>query len=302
MSRKQKSRQEFDPRYLREKLELVGKRGLWSRAFDGYKVLGIENLKEAAKNSFVGIGNHLSHFDYMHLPKVFYENGLTEEFPRITTGTNLDNGIVRFLLADFDKCNVLWTDRNRMNEKDYISQWRKEFAESLRYLDNLFVFPDAGRNWTGKPLRKKINGLAKTIIGSLINPNIFFIDFNYDNLIEAKYMDGIERNRGKKNIVNRSAYTFWDVASFASRLLKSGKKGNAYIWFGEPKKVSDIIDKESILNFQRESVNNPSNRDKRSQYNRLIASEAKRFHEHVYGEIVKGLRETEHQKVRKIHH
>ena len=293
-------KQEFNPKYLEEKLKSVEEKGRWQGFFDGYKILGKENLNRVANGSFVGIGNHLSHFDYMHITKVFYDEGLLDEFPRITAGTNLRNILVKCLVADFDKCNVLWTDRQKMGDRNYILQWKEGLREPLDNFENLFVFPDAGRNWGDKPIRKPMNGLAKTIITSRYDHPILPVVFGYDNLIEEKYKDKIQMNRGGKSLVKKISYVYYDVKAFTSRVKETGEKGNAYIWFGQPKQTSKVIGEENrtmILEMKRDLERARENGTPHAKLKKVYAQtlnvEAKKIHEHLYNEIARGLGEVE---------
>lgn len=243
MMGKRKILADYDKSYLVSRIEKV--KGLWSDFFDDYVVIGGENLDIVAndlKPNFVGFGNHKSHFDYMFLTRTFYKQGHLDIFPRIMAGTNLDNFFVRNLLADFNKCNVLWTDRKKMSGKrgrDYIREWERALADTIHHLDNVFHFPDAGRNWGDGVLRKGTNSVGQKVIESPMNPFIVPFVFDYDEIYEAKYKTKIGLFR-KKGWPLRAGYYWYDWRAFKNR-PKQENKGNAYIWVGEPVGVLDIV-------------------------------------------------------------
>ena len=277
MGKKKKILADFDIEYLNEVLNTAERRGIWRRFFDDYVVIGKEHLEDmrANRDSFVGFGNHVSHFDYIFIGKVFKEMDALKDFPRITAGTNLRNIVAAKICTDFDRCNVLWTDRAKISKGDrqYIREWKKAVKDSIYHLENVFAFPDAGRNWGDEVLSRGLNTMGKIVINSPMNPLVVPFAFDYDNPIEGKYQDKIAKHRGKSGL-GRGLYYYYDINAFLGRASQKNK-GRAYMWIGKPERVREIV-----------GEGNPKKK-------------AERLDDHVRRGIIRGLEEIAAQKIAK---
>ncbi len=158
---------------------------LWHRIYDGIELNHVERLHELAREKeLVYVPCHRSHFDYLLLGYIVYEQGL--HLPHVAAGINLNMPIVGGILR---RGGAFFLRRSFKGNRLYATVFDAYLNQILQRGHSIEYFVEGGRSRTGRLLAPKGGMLAMTINSYVRNPKrpIVFVPiyFGYEKLIEG---------------------------------------------------------------------------------------------------------------------
>ncbi len=158
---------------------------LWHRIYDGIELNHVERLHEVAREKeLVYVPCHRSHFDYLLLGYIVYEQGL--HLPHVAAGINLNMPIVGGILR---RGGAFFLRRSFKGNRLYATVFDAYLNQILQKGHSIEYFVEGGRSRTGRLLAPKGGMLAMTINSYVRNPKrpIVFVPiyFGYEKLIEG---------------------------------------------------------------------------------------------------------------------
>lgn len=227
--------------------------GLMKFFFDKIEVGGIENVLKVKDRQIVYISNHVSLADFLVQGYVFGTRDLP--VPRFIAGENLNHFPFGVL---WKKCGAISIDRN-MKYKSYWRAYAKEIERVLQGKENLLIYPEGGRSYSGKISNELKTGSLRKVIKWAGEEGVWAIPtfIKYDKRIEEGFLEGIKKNKLKRDLhlergkrydtegkffrasgeylfagVQDRMYFSKDVFAYFKRAL-SFNKGKVYLKFGE---------------------------------------------------------------------
>ncbi|MDJ0750858.1 MAG: glycerol-3-phosphate 1-O-acyltransferase PlsB [Woeseiaceae bacterium] len=160
-------------------------RWLWNRIYDGIELNHMEILHEVAKDKeIIYAPCHRSHFDYLLLGYVTYEEGLP--MPHIAAGINLNMPIVGGILR---RGGAFFLRRSFKGNRLYAAVFDSYVQQVIGRGYSMEYFIEGGRSRTGRLLQPKGGMLAMTVNAYINNPRrpVVFVPiyFGYEKLIEG---------------------------------------------------------------------------------------------------------------------
>ena len=158
---------------------------LWHRIYDGVELNHVQQLHEVAKDKeVVYVPCHRSHFDYLLLGYIVYEQGL--HTPHIAAGINLNIPIVGPILR---RGGAFFLRRTFKGNRLYAAVFDAYLNEILVRGHSIEYFVEGGRSRTGRLLAPKGGMLAMTVNSYVRQPKrpVVFVPvyFGYERLIEG---------------------------------------------------------------------------------------------------------------------
>ena len=158
---------------------------LWHRIYEGIELNHIERIHEVAKSKeVVYVPCHRSHFDYLLLSYIVYEEGL--QLPHVAAGINLNIPIVGSILR---RGGAFFLRRTFKGNKLYAVVFDAYLQMILTRGHSIEYFVEGGRSRTGRLLQPKGGMLVMTVnsyIRAPKRPVVFVpIYFGYEKLIEG---------------------------------------------------------------------------------------------------------------------
>ena len=160
-------------------------RWLWTRIYDGIELNHIEQLHEVARdNEIIYVPCHRSHFDYLLLGYIVYEQGL--HTPHIAAGINLNIPVIGPILR---RGGAFFLRRSFKGNRLYAAVFDAYLNEILTRGHSIEYFVEGTRSRTGRLLSPKGGMLVMTVnsyIKAPKRPVVFVpIYFGYEKLIEG---------------------------------------------------------------------------------------------------------------------
>jgi len=160
-------------------------RWLWNRIYDGIELNHVRLLHEVAKDrEVVYVPCHRSHFDYLLLGYIVYEEGL--HLPHIAAGINLNMPIVGPILR---RGGAFFLRRSFRGNRLYAAVFAAYIDQIISRGYSMKYFIEGGRSRTGRLLAPKGGMLAMTVHSYIKDPKrpIVFVPvyFGYEKLIEG---------------------------------------------------------------------------------------------------------------------
>jgi len=208
---------------------------LWHRIYDGIELNHIERLHEVARDKeIVYVPCHRSHFDYLLLGYIVYDQGL--HLPHIAAGINLNLPVVGGILR---RGGAFFLRRSFKGNRLYAAVFDAYLHQILVKGHSIEYFVEGGRSRTGRLLSPKGGMLVMTInsfIKSPQRPVVFVpIYFGYEKLIEGdsfiSEMGGAEKQKESLGGLIRS------VKSLREHF------GNVYVNIAEPIELEPVLDR-----------------------------------------------------------
>ena len=158
---------------------------LWHRIYDGIELNHADRLHEVAREKeLVYVPCHRSHFDYLLLGYIVYEEGL--HLPHVAAGINLNMPIVGGILR---RGGAFFLRRSFKGNRLYATVFDAYLNQILQKGHSIEYFVEGGRSRTGRLLEPKGGMLVMTINSYVRNPKrpIVFVPiyFGYEKLIEG---------------------------------------------------------------------------------------------------------------------
>lgn len=211
-------------------------RWLWHRIYDGIELNHAEKLHEVANDREVIYAPcHRSHFDYLLLGWVTYQEGL--QLPHIAAGINLNLPFVGGILR---RGGAFFLRRTFKGNRLYAAVFNAYIQEVLSKGHSMEYFIEGGRSRTGRLLAPKGGMLAMTVNAYVANPQrpIVFIPiyFGYEKLIEGdafiSELGGAAKQKETLVGLIRSVKSLRDYF------------GKVCVNFGEPIELEPILDRQ----------------------------------------------------------
>ncbi|MDA1063888.1 MAG: glycerol-3-phosphate 1-O-acyltransferase PlsB [Proteobacteria bacterium] len=160
-------------------------RWLWNRIYDGIELNHVHRLHEVAKQKeVIYVPCHRSHFDYLLLGYIGYEEGL--HLPHIAAGINLNMPIVGPILR---RGGAFFLRRSFRGNRLYAAVFDAYLHQVLVRGHSIEYFVEGGRSRTGRLLEPKGGMLAMTVHSYISDPKrpVVFVPiyFGYEKLIEG---------------------------------------------------------------------------------------------------------------------
>jgi len=207
---------------------------LWNRIYDGIELNHMDRLHEVAREKeLVYVPCHRSHFDYLLLSYIVYNNGL--HLPHVAAGINLNMPIVGGILR---RGGAFFLRRTFKGNRLYAAVFDAYLNLIIKRGHSIEYFVEGGRSRTGRLLAPKGGMLVMTVNSFIKNrqrPIVFVpVYFGYEKLIEGDSFISEMGGAGKKK----------ESLGGLLRSVNSLREhfGKVYVNIGEP------IDLEPILN------------------------------------------------------
>ncbi len=203
--------------------------------------------------------SHRSHLDYLFVGIELSKAGLPNL--RMAAGDNLtEMPILGKKLQSFGAFSV---HRKRSHSRRYIFDLTKKVVSMLGNGDNIVVFPEGGRSYSGQMMIMKNGVLAANIFSQFHNPDKKHmyqpVTISYEKIPELPYFGVLEKGRllvkrkkgplsgirGKALYYGSDFYSFFKLA-MARKF--NNQFGDIYIDFGEPLFIKDMVNVEELYN------------------------------------------------------
>ncbi|MEE4163158.1 MAG: glycerol-3-phosphate 1-O-acyltransferase PlsB [Woeseiaceae bacterium] len=158
---------------------------VWHQIYDGIELNHVDQLQEVAEGQeVVYVPCHRSHFDYLLLGYVVYEEGL--HIPHVAAGINLNLPVVGSILR---RGGAFFLRRTFKGNKLYAAVFDAYLHQVIRRGHSMEYFIEGGRSRTGRLLEPKGGMLVMTVHSFVKDPRrpIVFVPvyFGYERLIEG---------------------------------------------------------------------------------------------------------------------
>ncbi len=196
---------------------------------------------------------HRSQADYFILGAFLNQSGVKNL--RFAAGDNLTQlPIIGKKFRDFGAFSV---HRGKSFGKRYVRDLCRQVMQMIRDGDNIIVFPEAGRSYSGQMLEVKNGILSAQIIDAYKNPErkhlVFPVAISYEHLPELRYFEMLQRGKALRQkrggLLHKIRGNFYyygaDAVAFSKFFFanKFGKHyGRVYIDHAAPFEISGIID------------------------------------------------------------
>lgn len=158
---------------------------VWHRIYDGIELQHADIIHEVAKNNeIVYVPCHRSHFDYLLLSYIVYNEGLS--LPHVAAGVNLNIPLVGGILR---RGGAFYLRRTFKGNRLYAAVFDAYLRQILVRGHSIEYFVEGTRSRTGRLLSPKAGMLAMTVNSYMRNPSlpVVFVPvyFGYEKLIEG---------------------------------------------------------------------------------------------------------------------
>ncbi len=207
---------------------------VWNQIYDGIELNHVEQLHEVAKSKeVVYVPCHRSHFDYLLLGYVVYEEGL--HVPHVAAGINLNLPVVGRILR---RGGAFFLRRTFKGNRLYAAVFDAYLHQVIRRGHSMEYFIEGGRSRTGRLLEPKGGMLVMTVHSFVKDPRrpIVFVPvyFGYERLIEG---DAFISELG--GAAKEKESLFGLVRSLRSLRENYGK---VYVNFAKPIELEPMLD------------------------------------------------------------
>jgi glycerol-3-phosphate O-acyltransferase len=209
-------------------------RRIWHQIYDGIELGHTQRLRDVAKEKVVVyVPCHRSHFDYLLLSYICYEQGL--QLPHIAAGINLNMPIVGPILR---RGGAFFLRRSFKGNRLYAAVFDAYVYQILLRGYSMEYFVEGGRSRTGRLLSPKGGMLAMTVNSYIQDPKrpVVFVPvyFGYEKLIEG---DSFINELGGGTKQKESLFGL-------IRSIKGLREnfGRVYVNIGDPIELDDLLD------------------------------------------------------------
>jgi glycerol-3-phosphate O-acyltransferase len=209
-------------------------RRLWNQIYDGIELGHTQRLRDVAKEKVVVyVPCHRSHFDYLLLSYICYEQGL--QLPHIAAGINLNMPLVGPILR---RGGAFFLRRSFKGNRLYAAVFDAYLGQLLHRGYSIEYFVEGGRSRTGRLLAPKGGMLAMTVNSYIQDPKrpVVFVPiyFGYEKLIEGdsfiSELGGAEKQKESLLGLIRSINSLREDF------------GRVYVNIGEPIELDALLD------------------------------------------------------------
>ncbi len=207
---------------------------VWNRIYDGIELQHVDKLHEVARDhEIVYAPCHRSHFDYLLLSYIVYQQGLS--LPHVAAGVNLNMPLVGAILR---RGGAFYLRRSFKGNRLYAAVFNAYLRQILVRGHSIEYFVEGTRSRTGRLLTPKAGMLAMTVNSYIHNqglPVVFIpVYFGYEKLIEGgSFISELGGAKKKKESL------FGLISSIRSLRDYFGK---VYVNIGEPIHLDKMLD------------------------------------------------------------
>jgi 1-acyl-sn-glycerol-3-phosphate acyltransferase len=231
-----------------------------NRSIPHIVISGKENLEVAKDGGATLVSTHRSHFDYIIIGRKFTELGFRNM--RFAAGDNLTR--IPVLGKAFMQMGAFSVFRGKASQRSYLFKLADQVKKMMLNGDNIVVFPEGGRSYTGRMLEVKGGIIGSTVMAqqedSKTERYYIPIAVSYDGtpdvvaiplLTKAKKLRSSKKTM--KKFIGSLYYYAADIICYTKIWLFSDKNMKAYVDIGKPIKVNDITDVSA--NYKENSKN-----------------------------------------------
>ena len=216
---------------------------------------GVENLEVGKNGGATVVCTHRSHLDYVIIGMRF--SRLDFHHMRFAAGDNLTR--IPILGKKFIDMGSFSVFRGKASQRTYLFKLADQVKKMIIKGDNIIVFPEGGRSYTGRMLEVKGGIVGATVMAQQQEPSTdrYYIPIaiSYNGVPDVKAIPLLNRGkklRGSKNKITKMIgniyYYAADILCYTSIWLFPDKNFRAYVDIGTPIKVNDITDVEGQYN------------------------------------------------------
>jgi len=222
--------------------------------FNSINIAGIELITGVSDTCpTMIVSSHRSHLDYLIMGVILNKAGIKNV--RMAAGDNLTNmPYIGKKLVSYGAFSVY---RALSRNKNYVINLCRTVVEMLENEDNVLVFPEGGRSYSGKMGEIKNGIITASLVAQYNNPdkNYTFTPatISYERVPEQPYFDILMRGRNIRNkkldfFTNSIGSLFYYGADlYATAKVISApwfhtKFGDMYIDFGKPVLINEVVD------------------------------------------------------------
>lgn len=209
-------------------------RWLWTTIYDGIEIAHTDRLHDVAKDKeVIYVPCHRSHFDYLLLGYILYEEGL--QTPHIAAGINLNMPVVGPILR---RGGAFFLRRSFKGNRLYAAVFDAYLDQILQRGYSVEYFVEGTRSRTGRLLAPRGGMLVMTVHSYIKSPKrpIVFVPvyFGYEKLIEGdSFISELSGSAKKKESL------FGLIRSIKSLRENFGK---VYVNVAEPIELDAVLD------------------------------------------------------------
>jgi glycerol-3-phosphate O-acyltransferase len=209
-------------------------RWLWTNIYDGIDIAHAERMHDVAREKeVIYVPCHRSHFDYLLLGYILYEEGL--QTPHIAAGINLNLPVVGPILR---RGGAFFLRRSFKGNRLYAAVFDAYLDQLLQRGYSVEYFVEGTRSRTGRLLAPRGGMLVMTVHSYIKNPKrpIVFVPvyFGYEKLIEGDlFISELSGSEKKKESL------FGLIRSINSLRENFGK---VYVNIAEPIELDAVLD------------------------------------------------------------
>ncbi|MBD3421308.1 MAG: hypothetical protein GF398_14425 [Chitinivibrionales bacterium] len=233
-----------------------------NKTFDTIEINKPEGIERKLEDAVTMIAcTHRSQADYFVLGNYAHRLGISNL--RFAAGDNLTT--LPILGPKFLSWGAFTVERDRARDRKYIFELCDLVAELMEDGDNIIVFPEMGRSYSGAMLEIKQVILGAAVIVQARHPEkkVGYLpcSITYEKLPELRYFDMLHKGKAMRkpgagfvqNLLGNVYYYGADIMAFSKfwQGHRFGKKyGNMYVDFGEPMFVNEMLDLAAMANHE----------------------------------------------------
>ena len=216
----------------------------WNSRYENLEVLNFEEIRQIAPStSLIFSPCHRSHIDYLALSYLLYYKDLM--LPQIVAGKNLNLPIVGPLLR---KGGAFFMRRSFSKNRLYSVVFYEHLRKLMQRGHSIEFFPEGGRSRSGKLMPPR-PGIISMILRSFLGMDEKQVSFvpisiNYEKVLEGNsYINEVMGAEKKKENLKDIFSVFRDFRNYL---------GEAYLQFGKPINLNDLLKEYPLSNFSSE--------------------------------------------------